>query len=231
MNRRIQGIRTFKKEVGERFILSLRAIYRNHPHYFYRESVRASNLLIEISYADIHYEGKVPQFLVKVGSYNKDLTDTLGQNVKEAVYEEGSLVGYKHLKIVRLPITVIVKAKAEEECSDLADELADMGLLFAKEVFSKAGIIMMGAHVSETDLFDQEQKVWQTSVVFTVDVPWTYIVKSNIKVDGYGFDIFTENELDENGNEICPSKVVECDMPYRRPGVEVYREFIDKNTE
>ena len=208
----------FRKEVGERFIIALRKVYERHPFYNYHNDPEEGNMMIELSYSNSHYDGKYPRFTIKVGSYNKDLTDMLASNMSEPVYENGILVGYKRRKIIRVPITVIVHANAEEECSDLSDELSDIVLVFDKHNFSSKGIVPVGVHVSETDLFDNEQEVYQNTVTFTVDVPWVYSETSNHKLDGFDVEGSSFDWCSQLVNTATP-------LEYRQPGIDVWKEY------
>lgn len=218
------GAKQFRKVVGENFLIATRNIYKEHPYYKYEDDEQYTQIYIDLSYANKRYDGIKPSFIVKVGAYNKDLSDTLASNMSEEIVKDGRVVGYKRRKIIRLPITVIVHSYSEEECSDLSDELSDLCLVFRKHEYSKRGVVPMGAHVSETDIFDDSQGIYQTTISFTMDVPWVYQEENTMQVGDFefGFDIGTGNDLCDDGNSIYD------EIGYSQPGVEVYRDWLDE---
>lgn len=211
----------FRKIVGESFLLVLREIYKGHPFYTYDDDDKKSKVAIDISYANARMDGKLPRFVIKVGSYNKDLTDYIGGNFSKEIYEDGILVGHEKKKEVRVPITVIVHTSSEEESSDLSDEMSDLFLVFGRGMFTKVGIVPVGVHVSETDVFDDQQGIYQTTIAFTADVPWVYQERYDNLVDDFNIGGWMGHDPCDTLDDLYD------ELGYRAPGVEVYREYIE----
>lgn len=167
-------LRLFKKSVTERFLVSLREIYKNHPVYTYADTDSANTAIhIEPTYANLTFEGRNPQMLVKVGQYEFGLQDTLGMNLNQVITNaSGVYGGFESLKNMSTMVTVVVKAYAEEESSDIADELAMLGVYAARNMFTQTGINIRGSAISETVVMDQQANLYQTIINFQVDVPW-----------------------------------------------------------
>jgi hypothetical protein len=167
-------LQLFKKTVMERFLIAARTIYSNHPVYRYDEvSVADTKIHIEPTYANQNYEGKSPRLLVKVGQYEFSLQDTLGGNLMaEVLNVDGVIGGYSSIKNMTTMITIVVRAYAEEESSDLADELVLLGTYASHHMFSEMGLNIRGSAVSETRETDSQNDTFDTMVNFTVDVPW-----------------------------------------------------------
>lgn len=161
-----------KKEISERFLVVLRDLYKEHPVYNYTEDEADAKLLIYPSYGNPDRDGTQARMVIKVGSYNYHLMDTLNNNMSREIIKDGILVGLEHSQIITVPVTILVQAYAEEESSDLADELATLIVFACRNRFSEKGLIARGAQVSETDTFNQEQKIFQTSISCTFDIPW-----------------------------------------------------------
>lgn len=167
-------LQLFKKTVVERFLVAARAVYSNHPIYRYDEfSVADTKIHIEPTYANQTFEGKSPRLLIKVGQYEFSLQDMLGGNLMaDVLNSEGVIGGYSSIKNMTTMITVVVRAYAEEESSDLADELVLLGAYAAHHMFSQVGLNIRGSAVSETRETDSQNDTFDTLVNFTVDVPW-----------------------------------------------------------
>lgn len=188
-----EQMKFFKKELTERFLLVTQAVYRSHPEYTYRDEEEDSEILIYPSYADTDSDGKQPRMVVKVGSYDMSLMDTFNNNMSKEVFRDGKLSGYKHQQIVPAQLTVLVQAYAEEESSDLADELSGLILFAAKGAYAKQGFVTRRVQVSETDLADRSQKLYQTAVSISFDVPWTWVFESKEPGhDGIEIDIIDD---------------------------------------
>lgn len=211
MNERIifPGLRLFKKTVREHFLIALREIYKIHPSYTFVDSEDETKIHIQPTYADVVYEGKNPQLLVKVGNYEFSLQDTLGGNLMDEVRNNLNVVGgYRSIKNISTTITVIVKTYAEEESSDMADELVLLGTYAAHHMFTQMGINIRGSAVSDTTETDPQNEVFETVVNFIVDVPWELSKVSQTEA----IDPETDIEFE--------------DFPfgeYRQPGVYVFK--------
>lgn len=164
----------FKKTVIERFLIAARTIYANHPTYRYDEySALDTKIHIEPTYANQNFEGKNPRLLAKVGQYEFSLQDFLGGNLAEDVMNaDGVIGGYSSMKNMTTMITIIVRAYAEEESADLADELAHLGVFSAHHMFTQVGLNIRGSAVSETRETNNQDDTFDTMVNLTVDVPW-----------------------------------------------------------
>lgn len=206
------NLKLFKKEVTERFLTVTRGLYEHHPIYSYLEDESESGLLIYPSYADPEYDGKKPSFVAKTGSYNYHLQDTLFNNMSNEVKNSyGSIAGFEYSQIITVPITVLIHAYAEEESSDLADELTNLVVFACRNTYSREGLIVRGGQVSETDIFNNEQKVFQTTINFTFDVPW---VTSSVDTSPPAGDVILTPDWEDP---------IEFDT-YRSPGVTVVKD-------
>jgi hypothetical protein len=169
-------LKLFKKTVTEHFLLSLQEIYRIHPVYPYTDDESPyTSIHISPTYANITYDSLRPQLLVKVGQYDMALQDTLGNNLYEEIRNDDDVIGgYRSLKNLSTMVTVMVRAFAEEESSDIADELAVLGVYAAHHMFAQMGLNIRGSSVSETVKVDNQNDYFQTNVNFQVDVPWQF---------------------------------------------------------
>ena len=211
-------IKLFKKELTERFLVALMEIYRIHPAYPYADDESESSIQISPTYADIRYEGRNPQLLIKVGAYQFNLTDMLNQNaVEEILNSQGVTAGYRHFKNISTTVTVIIRAFAEEESSDLADELSTLGIFTAHHMFAQMGINIRDSQVSETSEVDNNNDIFETAVSFRVDVPWEFTRSHNEAADDFDF------EYEPGHDEIINN--------YRRPGVYVFKGQISSDKE
>lgn len=201
----------FKKEVTERFLKVTRAIYENHPVYTYSNNESETKILIYPSYSDTESDGKQPRFIIKAGAYNYHLKDTLYDNMSREVLYKGAVAGYEHSQIINIPVTILIHAYAEEEASDLADELSSLVVYACRKMYSSVGLSVRGIQVSETDIFNTEQKIYQTSASVTLDVPWT---TSTVDKGPPISDVVLTPEMDE---------VIRFST-YRSPGVTVFKE-------
>lgn len=183
MNSRLifEKLKPFKKVVTENFLIVTQEIYKNHPAYPYQDNEKKTKLLIYPSYADIDSDGKQPRMMVKVGSYQMSLMDTLNSNMSKEIYRDGKMSGYRHDQFLQVPITILVQAYAEEESSDLADELGSIILFACQEMYRGSGFMVRGVNISETDIYDRAQKIYQTSVSMTADIPWSWTKESSRK--------------------------------------------------
>lgn len=168
-------LKLFKRETIDRFLVATREIYRIHPAYPYLDDVSQTKIHIEPTYGNVQYEGKNPQLLIKVGQYEIAFQDTLGMNIANSVQNSlGVTAGYRSLKNMSTIISIIVKAYAEEESSDLADELSLLSTYAARHMFNQVGIIVQGAAISETEEVDTAKNIYQTVVNLSVDIPWEF---------------------------------------------------------
>lgn len=212
----------FKQQVAESFILSTREIYKDHPTYTFSDAEEETKIMIEASYSKTHHDGKSPRMVVKIGSYNKDLTDMIANNIAEPIYDSGILVGYERRKIIRVPITVIVHAYSEEESSNLSDELSDLVLVFAKDMYTQKGVVPMGAHVSETDVYDDAQGIYQTTVSITADVPWVYSTTGNKN------DLVDDLHFGASNYDKCSIiNSLGDHRPYEEPGLRIFKKYLE----
>lgn len=187
----------FKKSVTERLLVALRTIYSNHPTYNYDEqSASDTKIHIEPTYARQTFEGKNPRMLVKVGQYEFSLQDTLGMNLmadKENV--DGVIGGYTAIKNMSVPVTIVVRAYAEEESSDLADELSALGVYAAHHMFTQVGLNIRGAAISETRETDSQNDTFDTIVNFAIDVPWEVSMVTGKPAADPGPEIIVEEDV------------------------------------
>ena len=203
-------LKLFKKELTERFLIALMEIYRIHPAYNYADDESESSIHISPTYADIRFEGRNPQLLIKVGAYQFNMTDMLNQNaVEEILNKEGIVAGYRYFKNISTTVTVMVRAYAEEESSDIADELSSLGIFTAHHMFAQLGVNIRDSQVSETSEVDNNNDIFETAVSFRVDVPWEFTRTSNEGSDDLEF------EFEDGHDEIINN--------YRRPGVYVFK--------
>ena len=165
----------FKKEVTERFLITLMEIYRMHPVYKYNDNESKSRIQISPTYANITFQGKNPQLLIRVGGYQFNLNDYFNNNAMEEVKnEEGVISGFKSLKLISTVVSVHVRSYGEEESSDLADELAQLGAFSASYMFAQVGIDIRDVQISETQETDNNNDIYETILQFQVIVPWEF---------------------------------------------------------
>lgn len=193
-------------------MVTTRELYQYHPVYTYRDKEEDSGILIYPSYADTERDGEQPRFIVKAGSYNYSLMDTFYNNMSKEVFKEGIVVGHEHSQIIPMTLTILVHAYAEEESSDLADELAGLIVFACRKQYSGNGLVTRGVQVSETDIFNNDQKIYQTAISVSVDVSWT---TSASKVDMID-DIITDIEIETEDPLYFDT--------YRPPGVYVSKD-------
>lgn len=189
------NLKLFKKTLREHFLVAIREIYKVHPTYTFLESRSDTQIHIEPTYADVTYTGKKPHMLVKIGTYDFALQDTLGKNMFEDVPNLlGVTGGYSSLKNMSTNIFVIVRAYAEEESSDLADELAMLGVYAAHHMFTQVGINIQGSRVGETNKTETQGETYDTVVNFQVDVPWKLqqVNEADFSDPEVGIDLPTE---------------------------------------
>ena len=199
----------FKKEVTERFLVATREIYKRHPVYKYEDDDLESGILIYPSYGDTDYNGEKPKLVIRSGSYQLDLQDTFAQNMDHTIYDtENQMTGFSSWKLIDNTITILVRAYAEEESADIADELGMFVVYSCKGMYGQMGIDPRMVQVSETEMSDRENNVYQTTVSIRVQVTWEFERTDSDYVD----DITVEPpEIDE-----------EVLNGYRRPGVTVF---------
>ena len=168
-------MRLFKKQVRENAIVTLREIFRPHPFYKYEDDMSTTRIHIQPTYADVQNQSKVPRLLVKIGEYSLALQDTLGGNVAGELRNAlGVIAGYQRRVNVPTVISISVKAYAEEESSDIADEVATLAVYSGKHMFSQMGLIIEGATVSETREIDPSNDIYETIVMVRVTIPWEF---------------------------------------------------------
>ena len=203
----------FKKETTERFLMALMEIYRKHPVYKYNDNDSKTRIQISPTYGNITHQGKNPHLLVRVGGYQFNLNDYLNNNAtEEIVNDEGVVAGFKSLKLISTTISVHVRSYGEEESSDIADELAQLGVFSASFMFSQVGIDIRDVQISETQETDNNNDIYETMLQFQVIVPWEFKKLSN--KPAAGGEVEFEHEDIING--------------YRRPGVYVFKGGIKK---
>jgi hypothetical protein len=203
-----------KKTLMERFLVSLREIYRNNPAYTYADEELETGIHITPSYADLATPGKKPRLIIKPGGYAFSMTDTLSHNMSgEAKNSEGIIAGHTYKKMNSSSMTVMVDAYAEEESSDIADELAMLVAFVCRGMFGQNAIAIRGAEVSPTEVYDSAQSLYRTVVSIVFDFGWEGEVTSN------GPTVLeTDAELapfEELGNT-------------RAPGIAVFRQLIQE---
>lgn len=209
-------LKLIKKEVLERFLLVLYGIYEQHPHFTYHHEENQTKIWIYPSYADSERDGVYPRMIIKAGSYGYGLMDTMNNNMSGEIYRDGVLVGLTHQQIINTTLTVLVQANYEEECSDIADELVSLVVFAMRNRFRGSGLIVRGSQVSETDLFNKEQDVYQTNVTFSFDVPWTTSMEdTGLPIDMIDPELDLEDPLEFE--------------PYRSPGVTVVQQKREDN--
>jgi hypothetical protein len=167
-------LKLFKRTVMDHFLVALREIYKIHPAYPYNDTDSSQTQIhIEPTYGNITFEGKNPQMLVKVGQYEFALQDMLGGNISGMAFNSaGVAAGFKAMKNMSTLVSVVVKSYAEEESSDIADELSMLGTYAAHHMFVQVGVNIRGSAVSETQQIDPSNNLFQTIVNFSVDIPW-----------------------------------------------------------
>ncbi|MED4068627.1 hypothetical protein [Priestia megaterium] len=209
------NLKLFKKEITERFLIALREVFRQHPAYGYQDDESETRIHIDPTYANIFYEGKNPQMLIKVGSYQFNLNDTFNQNAYQEVENDlGVIGGFRSLKTIGTNITVMIRSFAEEESSDLADELSTLGIFSAHSMFTQVGINIRDAQVSETVEADNNNDIYETGVSFQIETPWEFMKVNGKPADGG--EIEFESDDDDITND------------YRQPGVYTFRGRIVK---
>lgn len=168
MNERLlfPNMMLIKRWVAETFVTATRTVYADHPVYTHRDDDTTTGVYIAPTYADSEAPGKKPKILVQGGGYSFGLKDTLGRNL---AYE--TLDRSHAFKQVRVGMMVLVQAYAEEESSDLADELAMLLSTAAHDFYAAQGLVIDAVDVSETNVLDPEAKSFQTTLNLVVEVP------------------------------------------------------------
>lgn len=181
INRQIfPDITLFKRLLTDQILVILQEIYRIHPAYPYKDDESKSKIQILPTYANPEYEKKVPTLLVKVGSYDLGFEDTIGKNyMSEVTDASGVVIGRKQFKEISTAVTITVKARAEEESSDLADELVALSLLTGQHMFTQAKIFVRRASVSETVETENVQDEYTTIINMMVDVPMEFFITNS----------------------------------------------------
>lgn len=179
-----------KKWASEQFALATQLMYRDHPAYPFKDEDTETEIIIGPTFADTQTPGKKPKILSQGGGYDLSLNDTLGDNLAHEMVDEatGQVIGRKRVKQLRMSMMVLVQAYAEEECSDLADELALLIGSVGKHVYASHGLAITQVAVSETNVLNPEAKSFQTAVNigFTtyLDIVETYpTAESGFEVD------------------------------------------------
>lgn len=185
------GLKLIKKEVNERFLEATRNIYEKHPTYTFNRKEKETKILIYPSHGNPEFDGKQPRILTKVGAYQYHLNDTLNNNFAEDIVQGNSVIGSKTKQIIRLPITIMVHAYSEEESSDIADELGSIIIYACRRYYSSCGLVPSNIQVSETDVFNRDQDIYQTVINAVFDVPWTNATYDAITIPDFvvGFDL------------------------------------------
>lgn len=208
-----------KRDVTERFLLAFREIFTHHETYTYADDDYTTGILIYPSYADLDTPDKKPKLILKAGGYNFNLADTLMSNLADEVTnEDGVVIGTTHKKVVNMNFSIIVQAYAEEESSDLADEVALMLHFSTPEVFAGYGITVLNSQIGETDLMKREDSIYQTVLFASITFPWLGI-KTKTTLDTVD-DAYPEIELPEGITSSLN----------RIPGIEVYKRKIAESS-
>lgn len=162
-----------KRWAAEQFTLATQLMYRDHPAYPYRDEDGETEVIILPTFADTDAPGKKPKILSQGGGYDLSFQDTIGGNLAHEVTDEtGTVVGVKRVKQVRMSMMVLVQAYAEEETSDIADELALLVGSVGKHVYAQRGLAIYSLSVSETNVLNPEEKSFQAVLNIGFD---TYI--------------------------------------------------------
>lgn len=188
-----------KRYVAEQFIQGTQLIYRDHPVYAFDDNDEATSILIAPTYADTNQSGKKPKFLVQGGSYQFSLTDTLAKNLMEEIYDQmtGQYLGKRYIKNVNMELMILVQAYVEEECSDLADELAMLCAAQAAHVYDENNVSIIKIGVSETNVLDQEQQSFQTVVSLLIE---SIMVIDDLVEQGPPIDLNPDIDIPSTGN-------------------------------
>lgn len=173
MNERLlfQNMMLPKRWVAEAFVLATREIYADHPVYRHDKKEARSDIIIAPTFADSDTPGKKPKILVQGGGYDFSLNETFGRNLSHGIIDPstGSEVGKKSIKRVRMGMMVLVQAYAEEESSDIADELAMLLSTVAHPHYASKGVIIDGVSVTETNVLNSEERSFQTVLNLAVE--------------------------------------------------------------
>lgn len=188
-----------KRYVAEQFIQATQMIYRDHPVYTFDDSDETTSILIAPTYADTNQSGKKPKFLVQGGGYRFSLNDTLDKNFMQEIYAPttGQYLGKRYRKNVNMMLMILVQAYVEEECSDLADELAMLCAAQAAHVYDRSNVSIIDIEVSETNVLDQEQQSFQTVVSLRVE---SVMMIDDLVEKGLPIDVGTGIDLPTTGN-------------------------------
>jgi hypothetical protein len=166
-----------KKTVLENFLTALHTIYKEHKTYTFDAALSKTKILIHPSYAKIDHNGKQPKIVVKISGYTFSLSEYFFDEVAgEHRDENGIVVGWEYQKMLNTSLTVLVQAYSEEEASDVADELAMFISFAGKSFFRQHGLIIRGVEVSETDVQNNEQNIYQTMLSIVVEFPWKGVI-------------------------------------------------------
>lgn len=182
MNNRVifPNVTLIKKTITERLLMALHEIYKNHPTYTYSDDELQSNILIYPAYAALDAPGKKPRMIVKTGGYAFALTDTLFHNMEaDAKNDQGSVAGFSYKKMMSSSAIIEVEGYAEEESSDLADELAMLSTFACRGMFGQVGIAIRGAEVSNTELKDANQNIYLTRLSVGIDFAWGGVITNS----------------------------------------------------
>lgn len=198
-----------KKNFTERFLVSLQEIYRHSPVYTYSDKEEDTEVYIYPSYTDINFPGKKPRFIVKPGGYSFSLTDTLFNNMSGEIQNlQGITAGFSYDKMLSSSVTITVEAYAEEESSDLADEIVMLTVFSCRSMFGQNKLSIRGAEASATMMTDNAQNIYQTMVSVGFDFPWRGEITSDAP-SILNADATVEPVTDAGST--------------RMPGIEVYR--------
>jgi hypothetical protein len=217
MNERLlfPDLNLFKKQVIERFITVTKEIYRNHPVYSFIEDDLESKILIYPSYANVEAPSKQPIITIKMGSYDFVLTDTFNFNMSADFRGDDNVFrGYESSKLMSTSVMVLIRAYAEEEASDLADEFASLLVFACRNMYAGVGLMIRGARVSETDEADRTQGTFQTSVVIPIEAMWGGMIVDNLS-----------DPVDPEVPIEIPSSPIDG---YDAPGIRVWKESLNK---
>lgn len=209
MNNRllIPNMVLLKRWIAEQFSVATRIIYSDHPVYTYSDTDEETGIVIMPTFADTDVPGKKPKILSQGGGYDLTFQDTLGRNFAQELIDEttGMAIGKKYVKQIRMNMMVLVQAYAEEESSDIADELAILLGSIATHVYADHGLVLYSVSVSETNVLNPEEKSFQTVVSLGLDV--ILEINETYPQDGidleFGFDVISR-KTSEPGVRVIP---------------------------
>lgn len=208
MNERLlfHNMLLLKRWAAEQFTLATQIMYRDHPAYPYRDEEDETEVIILPTFSDTDFPGKKPKILSQGGGYDLSFQDTLGSNFAHEVTDgQGQVIGVKRVKQVRMSMMVLVQAYAEEESSDLADELALLVGSVGRHVYAQKGLAIYSLSVSETNVLNPEEKSFQTVLNIGFDTYISIVETSETEEGGLEIDFGVDTRLtSEPGVRVIP---------------------------